>query len=156
MHAGFQLFAFLSGNDVGSLLPSYLCHHKGWKLLSSLFFFKQTTSLSLTHSTEGNGAFRKPPNMARLMVKELVEKLLAPQGTGVFRFALAWCITEHSSSTSSKTVFVLMEFITWTKRRKEKRSLVFSSHTRSGDEETSRAALKKRHCDPIVTQNLFA
>lgn len=50
--------------------------------------------------------------MARLMVKELVEKLLAPQGTGVFRFALAWCITEHYSSTSSKTVPAVMEFIT--------------------------------------------
>lgn len=50
--------------------------------------------------------------MARLMVKALVEKLLTPQGTGVFRFALAGCITEHYSSASSKTVSVVMEFIT--------------------------------------------
>lgn len=63
MHAGFHLFAFLFGNGVGSLLPAYLCHHKVWKLLSSMFFFfyffKQKTSLSLTHSTEGNGALKK-------------------------------------------------------------------------------------------------
>lgn len=117
MHAGFQLFAFLFGNGVGSLLPAYLCHHKGWKLLSSvfsffLFFFKQKTSLSLTHSPEGNGALRKPPNMARLRVKALLQDLLTPQGTGVFRFALAWCITENYSSPSSRTVPDGMEFIT--------------------------------------------
>lgn len=125
MHAGFHLFALLFGNGVGSLLPAYLCHHKGWKLLSSMFsffffFLKQKTSLSLTHSTEGNGALKKPPNMARLMVKALLlEDLLAPQGTGVFWFALAWCITENYSSPSSNTVPDVMEFITSTKRREE-------------------------------------
>lgn len=76
------------------------------------FFFKQKTSLSLTHSTEGNGALRKPPNMARLRVKELLEDLLIPRGTGVFSFALAWCISENYSSPSSKTVPDGMEFIT--------------------------------------------
>lgn len=49
-----------------------------------LLFFNQKASLSLTHSTEGNGALRKPPNMGRLMVKVLLEDLLTPQGTGVF------------------------------------------------------------------------
>lgn len=36
-------------------------------------------------------------------------------------------------------------------REGKNRSLVFSSQTRSGDEETSRAALKKRHCNPTIT-----
>lgn len=47
-------------------------------------------TLSLNHNTEGNGALRKPPNMARLIIKALVEDLFTPQGTHVFRFTVAW------------------------------------------------------------------
>lgn len=125
MHAGFHLFAFLFGNGVGSLLPAYLCHHKGWKLLSSMFFFfiiflNRRHHCHLLTVLKEMGLWKKTPNMARLMVKALLlEDLLAPQGTGVFWFALAWCITENYSSPSSNTAPDVMEFITATKRRKE-------------------------------------
>lgn len=139
MHAGFQLFAFLFGNGVGSLLPAYLCHHKGWKLLSSMFsvclffgfgfwfwfFFNRRHHCHLLTALKEMGLWENHQIRPDSGSRSCWRTCPFPKALGVFRFALAWCITENYSSPSSKTVPDGTEFITWIKKRKEQKPCLF-------------------------------